>query len=65
MVGLAFSRSICESMDFDTPAVRDKSSKVKPLSSRKRCRVAPTSGGAAGAAELALVVATFAITFFS
>ena len=54
-------------MDFDTPAVRDKSSKVKPLSSRKRCRVAPTSGGAAGAAELALVVllaTTFAITFF-
>jgi hypothetical protein len=46
MVGLAFSRSICESIDFDTPAMRDKSSSVSPRARRMRCKVAPTSGGA-------------------
>jgi hypothetical protein len=46
MVGLAFSRSICDSIDFDTPAMRDRSSSVRPRARRRRCRVAPTSGGA-------------------
>src|SRR5450830_1775331 len=45
IVGLAFSLSIWDNIDLETPAVLDKSSRVSPRSSRIFCKVAPTSGG--------------------
>jgi hypothetical protein len=32
-------------MDFETPAILDRSSSVSPRASLSRCSVAPTSGG--------------------
>jgi hypothetical protein len=47
MVGLALSRSISDSIDFDTPAARDRSSSVMRRSLRSRWICSPTRGGAA------------------
>ncbi len=47
IVGLALSRSISESIDFDTPAARDRSSSVSLRSLRSRWICSPTRGGVA------------------
>ena len=44
-VGLAWFRSICYNIDFDTPAWRDNSSSDKARSCRSAARVSPTRGG--------------------
>ncbi|GAB7523348.1 hypothetical protein PBS_23320 [Paraburkholderia sp. 2C] len=49
MVGFALSRSISDSIDFDTPAARDRSSSVILRSPRRRWICSPTRGGAATA----------------
>jgi hypothetical protein len=44
-VGLAWLRSICESMDFETPAWRESSSSDRPRAWRRLASVWPTRGG--------------------
>ena len=44
-VGLAWLRSICDNIDFETPAWRDSSSSDRARSWRKAARVSPTRGG--------------------
>ena len=55
-VGLAWARSIWDSMDLETPARRDNSSIDKDLAWRSRANVSPTRGGSATGVLMARVV---------
>ena len=60
-VGLAWARSICESMDLDTPARRDNSSSDNARAWRSAASVSPTRGGSAGSGLRAGALVVFAL----